>query len=242
MKIIKLLMETAVALFFKIYFATTGTPKIDPTLAKTINLYKGDGFGELFALIRVWDAPYEPLDKAIGKTSRVLDLGSGDGLLGNYLAISQPGRKVFGIELNSKRAKVANKGVKNASFSKGDILKTKLASNFDAIILAHVLHHLPSKSDQIKLLTKVASKLKKASDLLILEIDYKPWPKYVFSWLTDAITVPILFEGKIFTSQFFYRRTDEWKNILQDLGFQVKTRSIDKGKPFSHVLIYAKKK
>jgi 2-polyprenyl-3-methyl-5-hydroxy-6-metoxy-1,4-benzoquinol methylase len=241
MKIIKKILEGLVAAFFAVYFLFNKENKVSKTLQKTIDLYKGDGFGELFSRIRAWDAPYEPLDKLIGKSAKVLDLGSGDGLLGNYLALSSSKRKISGIELNKSRAKAAYRGIKNTQFRQGNILKAGLGKQ-DVVILAHVLHHLPSKQDQEKLLSKISKSLTKNKDLIILEIDYKPFLKYVFSWLTDAITVPILFEGKIFTNQFFYRKSAEWKQLLTKLGFVVKIKPIHKGMPFSHILIYAKKK
>lgn len=240
MKIVKFLMEFAVRIFFKVFFLFYGQPKHDSNLQKTIDFYKGEGFSELFAQIRAWDAPYEPIDKIISKNAKVTDLGSGDGLLVNYLAIASSKRKVFGIELNANRAKIAFKRIKNTSFKKGDILKADIP-NRDTIILAHVLHHLPGRSDQEKLLSRISRKLKKNSSLIILEIDNKPMSKYIFSWLTDAVIVPTLFEGKIFTNKFFYRKSSEWKSLLRSLNFDVKVKSIHKGMPFSHVLIYAKK-
>ncbi len=240
-KTVKGLMEFLVRAFFTILFSFKKEHKLPVKLQQTIDLYKGEGFGELFSKIRAWDAPYEPIDKLVAKNAKVLDLGSGDGLLGNYLAIASSKRKVSGIELNKNRAKIANKGIKNAHFTQGNILKAKLGKQ-DTIILAHVLHHLPSKQDQIKLLTSISQALTKNKDLVILEIDNRPIAKYIFSWLTDAITVPILFEGKLFTTQFFYRPKNEWKTILTKLGFNVKIKSIHQGMPFSHILIYAKKK
>ncbi|MBX4205651.1 class I SAM-dependent methyltransferase [Candidatus Microgenomates bacterium] len=241
MKIIKRFLEVLVGLFFTVYFLFNKKNKIPKTLEETINLYKGEGFGELFSQIRAWDAPYEPIDKLIAKNAKVLDLGSGDGLLGNYLALSSSKRKVSGIELNKDRAKSAYRKIKNTHFRQGNILKVDIGRQ-DVVILAHVLHHLPSKLDQEKLLSKISNALSKNKELIILEIDYKPFFKYIFSWLTDAITVPILFEGKIFTNQFFYRKRDDWKKLLTSLGFVVKIKPIHNGMPFSHVLIYAKKK
>ncbi len=240
-KIIKGLLESILRIFFKLFFTLTPKTKVSKNLRKTIDLYKGGGFAELFAEIRAWDAPYEPVDDLVKRNANVLDLGCGDGLLGNYLLISSPKRRVKGIELNKNRAREANKGVKGTSFEQGDILKTKISSVYDVITLIHVLHHLPGKESQVELLTKISKSLKKNKELLILEIDYKPVTKLVFSWITDAIIVPILFEGKLFNPNFFYRKSNEWKKILSKLGFRVKIKTIHKGMPFSHVLIYAKK-
>lgn len=241
MKQIKALTEKAVTIFFRVFFIVAGKPKVSHNLQKAIGLYRGNDFGEVFALIRAWDAPYEIIDKIVGKSERVVDLGSGDGLLGNYLAISSRKRKIYGVELNPIRAGLANKGIKNAFFKKGNILKTSIP-RCDVIILAHVLHHLPSKNDQLNLISKISKRLTKNEKLIVLEIDKRPLVKYLFTWLTDAVTVPIIFEGKLFTHNFFYRSSNEWEKILLYYGFEVKLKSIHKGMPFSHVLIEAVKK
>ena len=241
MKIIKKVLEFLLTIFFKVFFTFIPKTKISKNLKKTIDLYKGNGFASLFAEIRAWDAPYEPVDRLIKKNANVFDLGSGDGLLANFLSVSSPKRKIKGIELNKNRVKESFKGLKNTSFEYGNILKTKISSRYDVITMVHVLHHLPNKDSQIELLTKISKSLNKNKELIILEIDYKPFLKYALTWFTDAVTVPILFEGKIFNPNFFYRKSSEWKSILSKLGFSVKIKSIHKGMPFSHVLIYAKK-
>lgn len=241
MIIIKRIMQLLVQIFFNIYFMLFGKPKFSRNLQAAIDLYEEDGFGKIFSFIRSWDAPYEILERYIPKSGVILDLGSGDGLLGNYLAIASTKRKVYGIELNKDRAASANKGIKNTHFSKGSIITTKYPS-CSTITIVHVLHHLPSKDDQVKVLQRIVKHLKQRQRLLILEIDYKPFLKYLFSYLTDAITVPILFEGQLFTNNFYYRKSEDWRNLLESLGFKVNMKSVHKGMPFSHVLIEAVKK
>ena len=240
MKFVQSILEMLVNIFFKIFFIILPHKKIDKRLSETIDLYKGDGFGELFVQIRAWDAPYQPVNKLIRMDAKVLDLGCGDGLLSNYLALTSSKRMVYGIDINKKRIVKAYKGIKNTKFEEGDILRAKIIQP-DTIILAHVLHHLPSRDEQLKLLEKVARSLKKGNELIILEIDTKPFLKYLFTWFTDAFTVPILFEGKLFDFKFFYRKSYEWKKILTELNFDVKIKPVNKEMPFSHVLIYGKK-
>lgn len=240
MKIVQETFKRVVELFFDIFFSLFPQKKISSKLRETINLYKGEGFGEAFAKIRIWDAPYESIDRIVNKKALVLDLGCGDGTLSNYLALSSAKRMIYGIDINKNRIKEADRGLKNTVFQQGDITKIKLIKP-DVLILAHVLHHLKSKEAQIKFLQKISNNLKKGSELIILEIDNRPLLKYVFTWVTDAVTVPILFERKLFDLKFFYRESGEWKKILTGLGFDVKLRHVHKGMPFSHILIYGKK-
>lgn len=209
-------------------------------MAKVLKLYKTGDFSENFQMIRIWDAPFDLIQKYLPKSGVVLDLGCGDGLLANYLAYTYKKLKVYGLDINSDRIRDAQKGIKNASFVAGDITKKSLPKA-DAILLAHVLHHLKNKKAQRSLLISCKEKLRKEGKLIIAEISERPIHKYLFTWLTDHITVPILFEKKIYNSEVFFRRNQEWLALLKDLGFKCRIVSAHRGKPFSHILLLCEK-
>jgi len=230
-----------VDLFFKIFFSCNSKVQFSVNLEKAIGLYKNDGFGSLFAKIRAWDSPYDQINTYIPDKVKITDLGCGDGLLVNFLALSSKERKVYGIEINKSRIEIANKGIPNTTFKQGDILKEKISSS-DVYLLVHVFHHLPSYQDQKKLIENITRVSKKGQKIIILEIDSKPLLKYIFSWITDVITVPVLFNQKIFSSKIFYRNRQEWTRLLSKYGYKVRSKRIHKGMPFSHVLFVATRK
>lgn len=237
----KRLLQQFIRFFFKVYFFINGYPKTNSNLKKVLGLYKEDSsFGELFTTIRIWDAPINYIEKIIPKKGLVTDLGCGEGILVNYIAISSRRRKVVGIEIDGERINRANKNINNAKFIKGDILKVKFPKS-DSILLVHVLHHLHSLDNQITLLKKAYSLLDKNGKLIIVEISEKPLLKYAFTWLTDAIIVPNLFENKFFSTNFFYRKENEWKKLLSGLGFSVKIKRVHRGMPFSHIVLECQK-
>lgn len=235
MKIAKRVMQFAVKIFFSLFFAVFGKPRISAKLRQTLELYKGSGFSETFSRARVWDAPFGEVLKYIPDKGIVVDLGCGDGILTNFLALSRPKVKFIGIELNKERVVDADRGLINAKFVHGDILKTNVPQA-DVITIVHVLHHLPSKKDQEILLTGLKRKLKRGGKIVVVEIIEKPILKYWFTWITDAITVPILFQGKLFASDFYYRTKKEWEVLFEKLNFKVKSHMAHKGKPFSHIV------
>jgi len=242
MKLVKPILEKVVEVFFKIFFLIFGEPKISDNLGKAIDLYKHRGFSSLFAKIRAWDAPYDQVEKLIPSSAKVLDLGSGDGLMANFLALSSRKRKVSGIELNKMRVKESYRGLKNTSFSRGNIVKSSY-KEVDVVLLIHVLHHLSSFDAQEEVIKKISKTLSKNKKLIILEIDDKPFLKYIFSFLVDAIVVPILFERKLFSFDFRYRKKKEWLRLLKEYGFSiVAAKHVSKGMPFSHILINTRKK
>lgn len=235
MKIIKQFLIYLIEVFFKIYFFIFGKPKISNYLISAIDLYKGQGFSSLFKLIRVWDAPYEEIEKIVPKRGKIIDLGSGDGLMANYLGLSSSKREVFGIELNKSRSLESEKGVKNVKFKVGNILKTKIYK-VDVILLIHVFHHLPSLDDQVKILEACKKNLNKNGKLIIAEVIQKPLLKYIFAYITDVLILPIIFNNKYIDIRIYYRSDSEWKKLFKNYGFKVKTTYPHKGRPFSHVL------
>jgi len=213
---------------------------VDLEKIATIKLYANDRFTSVFSRIRFWDAPFSELKKLVPLSGNILDLGCGDGLLINYLALHSTRRNLVGVELNKTRIKQADKGLPNTKFVYGDVLKKK-GFQADTVLMIHLLHHLESLSTQEKLMKEVYLKLKKGGQLIIAEVDQKPFWKYVVSWLTDAFVVPILFEKKLWNFAFYYRTRLEWTILLKQIGFKVRVSSAHTGKPFSHIVLVATK-
>lgn len=212
----------------------------DEDIKKVIRLYKRDKFTSIFTKIRFWDAPYRELEKIVPESGKILDLGCGDGIFANYLAITGPKRNLVGIEINKVRLKIANRGLKNTKFLVGNVL-TESFPKVDAVMMIHLLHHLPSKKSQEELIKETYKNLRTGGKLIIAEVSEKPFLKYLLSWIVDLFVVPLLFEGKFFSGNIFYRQDVEWKNLLIKYGFKVQSRSLQKGKPFSHSLFIATK-
>lgn len=235
MKIIKQFLVFLIEIFFRIYFYIFGKPKVSKDLSIAIDLYKGQGFSSLFKLIRVWDAPYQEIEKLVPQKGEIIDLGSGDGLMANYLGISSKRRKVFGIELNKSRLVESDKGIKNVKFKVGDILKEKIYK-VDAILLIHVFHHLSSYASQVKILEACKNNLNKNGKLIVAEVTQKPFIKYLFTYITDTLILPIIFNSKLVDTKIHYRNDSDWKKLFRGYGFKVNTTYPNKGRPFSHVL------
>lgn len=240
MSIIETISKSIITAFFSVFFAIIGKPKAPQFMKKGMKLYETGDFSQFFQTIRIWDAPYENILESIPTRGVVIDLGCGDGLLANSIALSRPKLSVFGIDLNKKRIKEANKGVTNAKFVAGDIVSKDIPMA-DVIILSHVFHHLLSRSDQEKLLAKCIKKLKKGGKLLIIEIDTKPFLKYLLTYFVDVVIVPILFEGRLINTKIFYRSEKEWMDLFKKNKLSVKACNGSEGKPFSHVIFLCRK-
>lgn len=209
------------------------------SLQKILHLYSGLGWRSLFAKIRFWDAPLVELESLAPKEGTIADLGCGEGLLANFLALASPKREILGMDKDEERVKYATQGLPNTKFILGDIVKDQVPEA-DAILLVHVLHHLDSFRDQEALLRKCRSKLRPGGLLIIVEVEPKPTFKFLVAWLTDHFLVPWIFE-KRFYSPIFFKKTDEWLKVLKSLDFHCETIPAEKGKPFTHVIFSCRK-
>jgi len=190
-------------------------------------LYHGLGWPTIFTYIRFFTAPYQAIEKYVPKKGIIVDLGCGYGLFSNYLGLTSSQRRVVGVELDENKIKYADKKIKNVNFFKKDITKMKLPQ-VEAFLLIHVFHHLNSFKEQEALLAECVKKLKRGGLLLIVEIDKKPWWKFLITQLADHILYP--------GDKIYYRFEKEMVELLKPFSFKLKIRRIHQGKPFSHML------
>lgn len=201
---------------------------------QTINLYAGNAWEAFLSKFKFWEEPYEVVNKILPPYGTITDLGCGEGLLSNYLALSSSKRKIIGYEIAKERLLRAKKGIKNVSFYVGNIVDVQYQKS-DAIVLFHVLHHLSSKDTQEKVLEKAKKALKKQGRLVIVEVHVKPTIKYFAAWIADHFLVPWVFEKRFFTRTYF-RREQEWVNLLKKVGFKIKITEETSGRPFPNII------
>ena len=202
---------------------------------KTVNLYPN----KTFVKIRFWDAPFIEVEKIVPSNGKILDLGCGEGIFTNYMAISSGKRKIIGVELDRSRIAQADKGLKNVKFTNADVLKQDFP-RVDVVVMFHLLHHLTSFESQEELFKKLVKKITKGGKLIIVEAEKEFSYKYFLAFFTDHFLVPLLFEKKWY-SPIFFRTSQQWRNFIESLGFSCKIKAISQGKPFSHVVLVCKK-
>lgn len=206
---------------------------------KTIKLYANSGWKRWFAYIRFWDAPFIEVEKLLPREGIIIDVGCGEGLFSNFLAISSLGRKIIGVDIDKNRLQQARKGLVNTKYVFGDITK-KEVNHADAIVMMHVLHHLTSYDQQKVFILNYFKILKRNGILVIVEVEPKFSFKFLLTWFTDHFLVPWLFEKK-FYSPIYFRKSSEWRKLLINLGFSCSIISCEEGKPFTHVVISCQK-
>jgi SAM-dependent methyltransferase len=205
---------------------------------QAINLYGENLWEKFLSNFKFWEEPYETVERMLPKTGTISELGCGEGLLTNYLAISSPKRKIIGIEIVPERLELAKKGIKNTKYKVGDITDVPFPKA-DAAILFHVLHHLPSGDAQEKVLEKTKKSLKKGGKMIIVDVHVKPTLKFVAAWFADHFLVPWVFEKRFYTRAYF-RKEEEWLALLKKLGFKVKVTEETANRPFPNIIFECK--
>lgn len=209
--------------------------KTNKPVVETINLYKD----KKFIPIRFWDAPFIEVERLVPESGFVIDLGCGEGVFTNFLGISSSARKVLGIEIDKRRIKFADRGIKNVSFEWGDATRVELP-NAGTIILFHVLHHLLSRADQENIINRCVEKLNKDGKLIIVEVEPKFNLTYLLTWLTDHFIVPWLFEKRLY-SPILFRNVKDWKEVIKRNNLSCKVINAQKGHPFTHIILECQK-
>ncbi len=200
------------------------------------DLYRPVSRGESFYLKNRWRlCPFELIESHIPKTGRVLDFGCGYGMLGNFLAEKSRERTVVGVDLNRKRIGVALRSVgarTNIRFHLGDVASLD-PSPFDAVVMTDVLHHIEDTKVDI-LLKKVCASLGETGLLAVLDVDRKPFWKFLITFAIDSLLNP--------TDRLWYRPVSRLEEILAGSGLQVeRVIPADEGLPLADVLLLCRK-
>src|SRR5688572_13817432 len=100
-------------------------------------------YSHLYATLRWRFCPYEEMNALLPREGTLIDVGCGEGLFANYLAASEPRRRVIGVDANAKRIRQAAKAGRrypNVSFHHGDVRTFDMPTSAAAFTMADVLH------------------------------------------------------------------------------------------------------
>ena len=193
----------------------------------------------------------------IASDSHVVDIGCGQGLLSAWLlaagnlaydadwpqhwAAAPRNVTVQGIELmpaDVERARTALKAqASRFSFEVGDMC-TSVFGKAQSVAILDVLHYVPYPAQE-EVLERVHDALS-PSGLLILRIGDAAggWGFKVSNWVDSVV----FFLRGHKSSRLYCRSLAEWTAALQKVGFDVETKPMSKGTPFSNVLMLARVK
>jgi uncharacterized protein len=191
--------------------------------------------------------PYREIAAVLPSRGRVLDLGSGHGLLSLALSMGPERREIIGIDHDEARVRLAERAAaRNETLSKprfevGDLekaLATFASRSLSGIAMIDILHYLAPDS-QTALLHEAARVLEPGGILAVREVDSEGGVAAVWNRFYENVATRIGFTRSARTNLEF-RSVSGWTTMLETSGFDV--RSEPCGSPiFSDVLFIARR-
>ena len=173
-------------------------------------------------------------NQQVNKKIELLDAGCGNGRLFEYLK-NQP-VNYTGIDNNRTLISIAKQKNSSILFKHGDLLKLPFPSEkFDSVWCIAVLHHIPTKTLQLKALRELKRVIKKDGKLLLTIWDlWQPKYKNFIQAKTKFAMIP--WGEKKLVQRFYYAFTDaEIKDLLKKTGFK-KIKKVKSKNNFAYIL------
>jgi len=213
------------------------------TVADVGKLYRGAQCNPLERFIihmRSYFSSYEIIASHVPLSGKVLDLGSGFGILDIYLALSSRGRRIRGVDFSSRRVKIAcaaSNRIPNVSFQQSNLLGIDFTGN-DCILLIDTLHYFPEPV-QNEILENCYRQIVPEGTILIRDSNRDNGLRHFVTRLHETMMTKSGFtKGDV----LFFRRFSELKDFLEGLGFSVYVMPMWGMTPFADTLMICKKK
>ncbi len=191
--------------------------------------------------------PYREIAAVLPRGGRVLDLGSGHGLLSLALSMGSDKREIIGIDHDQARVRLAeravarNENLSTPRFEVGDLekaLATLASGSLSGIAMIDILHYL-APDGQAALLHEAGRVLEPGGILAVREVDSEGGVAAVWNRFYENVATRIGFTRSARTHLEF-RSVSGWTSLLETAGFDV--RSEPCGSPlFSDVLFVARR-
>ncbi|MCD6590651.1 MAG: class I SAM-dependent methyltransferase [Candidatus Aenigmarchaeota archaeon] len=150
-----------------------------------MGLFTSKAYDKLRSLI----FPFGLIMNEIPDRGNMLDVGSGHGTFPLYVAKRKRDLSVLGVEMDRRRVLIARekaKGLKNVKFVCSDFRVFEVRGKFNVVACLDVLHHIP-KVSHTEVIRKIYKLLKPNGVFILVEIDTRPLPKYLWNYVHDFV-------------------------------------------------------
>jgi SAM-dependent methyltransferase len=191
--------------------------------------------------------PYREIAAVLPKEGRILDLGSGHGLLSLALSMGSDRREIIGIDHDPARVRLAAGAAARYEifpkprFEVGDLekaLATFASRSLSGIAMIDILHYL-SPDGQAALLHEAARALEPGGILAVREVDPDGGVAAIWNRLYENVATRIGFTRSARTHLEF-RSVAGWTTVLESAGLDVRSEPCGSSL-FSDVLFVAKR-
>jgi len=191
--------------------------------------------------------PYDYISSTLPMRGRILDLGSGHGLLAIALAVGSDQREIIGIDHDAERVRLAEAAAlrlpasSRPRFEVGDLKETLgsfASASLDGVAMIDILHYFDPRDQQL-LISEAARVLASGGVLAVREIDSDAGLKAAANRLYERLATGVGFTRSA-GPRLSFRGAGGWTSLLESTGFRV--RSEPCGPPFlADVLFVARR-
>lgn len=198
----------------------------------------------LHTALRWWSCPFPAVEAVVPSRGRILEVGCGHGLLSLFLALSQPGRYVHGVDVDETKLDAARQAAERLG---SDEAGTSFATvppgwlpdeHVDAVVIADVLYLLEPDA-QRRLLGACARCLQPGGLLVIKEVSTEPVWKFRWNTLQETLSTRVL-RITAGGGGLHFVPPATMAGWLGEEGLTVESWSIDRGYPWPHHLLVAR--
>jgi 2-polyprenyl-3-methyl-5-hydroxy-6-metoxy-1,4-benzoquinol methylase len=191
--------------------------------------------------VRWRSCPFPEVAARVPTSGRILDLGCGHGLFSLYLALSEPGRQVTGIDVDADKLAVARAAAARvgASVSFAAVEEGHLpAGAWDAVTIVDVLY-LMGRDRALEVLQVAAAALAPGGLLIVKEVDVHPrWKYRLTRWQELAATKVLrITEG----AEVVFMPPSDIGAAMEAAGLEVHHEPLDRGRLHPHHLVIGKR-
>jgi uncharacterized protein len=191
--------------------------------------------------------PYHRIASLLPRRGRVLDLGSGHGLLSIALSMDSAQREIIGIDHDPRRVRLAegaiarHKSVSKPRFEVGDLeqkLATFASGSLSGIAMIDIFHYF-DRAGQRALLEGAARALEPSGILVVREVDSEGGVAAVWNRAYENVATRVGFTRSA-RRQLEFRSVSGWVKMLESAGFGVQSEPCG-SRIFSDVLFIAQR-
>lgn len=222
-------------------------PPRSPAARRAVALYRDAPRGDRFHVwFRWFTCPFPAVERELPRSGSVLEVGCGHGLFSLYAALSSPGRRVTGIDIDGDKIAVAEMAAAHLDSNSPRVEFCCLpldglapARCFDAVVIIDVLYLLPPDA-RAALLDEAIRRVNPGGVIVVKEADRSPRWKAMLTVLQELVSTKVLriTEGE----QVEFAPPSEFVEQLRAAGLETSLVRADRGYVHPHVVISGRRR